>query len=228
MVLGHRGVARATTVALAAMCALPLALGVAQAKGPNPHPTPGGPPCPPPGHGHNGHPYPPKPCKAQTSRSSVPQGETVRVTGDGFSPSEPVQITLHTDVIGLGAVLADATGRASRVVLIPLSTPVGMHTVVLQGARSTNYLTAELMVTPALPHTGGSAAGGAVGGTTNGGTTAGGSTATSGSGLPFTGSSEAIPLAIAGLAMVGAGSGMIATVRRRRRQAATTTPATTG
>jgi hypothetical protein len=130
-------------------------------------------------------------CRAETDRSSVPQGGRVTVRGDGFYPGEPVSVALPSVRNPLSMVTAATDGAATATVTIPRTLPAGSHTLILTGMSSTNELTAELVV-PAAP-----------------------TTADRGSGLGLP--AAVIPPAGAGLAMALAGGVTLVGIRRRRR-----------
>jgi hypothetical protein len=166
----------------------------------------------------NGNPYPPGQCKAQTSQSSVPQGGQITVSGDGFYPLEPVTIDLHSTVVELASVPADALGNVVETVTIPLTTPIGDHTLILTGLSSTNQLTAAITVTPAT--FGQTSSGGAVGSSGGEGPLphdpAGPVGSVSASRLPFTGAGDVVPMSIFGGALVLTGTIALVALRRRR------------
>lgn len=123
-------------------------------------------------------------------QKSVVQGGSLEITGRGFAAGETVTVTLYSDPIRLGQVTADGSGAFRIVVTVPLSAPVGAHTVVAAGVDS--GLTAEgaLQVTAA---------------------------AGNGDGLAGTGG--AIPLSLLALVLVLLATGGILVIRRRRQEA---------
>ena len=151
------------------------------------------PPCAP--HGHHNV-YPPGLCKAQTSASSIAPGHTLTVSGNEFGPGEAVAIDLHSTTTHLATVMASALGAASARVTIPDATTPGAHTITMTGQRTGSVMTANMTVARA---------------------DAARPASTAKSGLPFSGSSAAIPLASAGTTMVIGGAVALAAVRRRRR-----------
>jgi hypothetical protein len=74
----------------------------------------------------------PSPVLTVAPSSAVP-GATVSVTSTGWSPGAAVAVSLHSDPIDLGTLVADATGRVSGAVTVPLAATVGVHQVVLSG-----------------------------------------------------------------------------------------------
>lgn len=165
---------------------------------------PGSPAAPPPGRPPQ---YPPGKCQLLLSRSVVPAGGSLQAAGAGFAPGSTVDVSLAG--ASLGTARADGSGAFSAAVVVPVSTEPGNHTVTASGPGSdggTQVLAAALQVTEA------SAAPGARASTP--GSTAGSSS------LPRTGSSSTLPLALAGGALLVAGSGAVLVARRRRSGAA--------
>src|SRR3954447_13995852 len=133
----RRAAALAGFVVVLATMALPLTMGVADAAVFDKAKCPAG-------HSHN---YPPgQHCKATVSRTHVPQGGQVTITGDGFDPNEAVSIDLHSTVVHLATVHANSAGVATATVTIPLSTKVGPHTLTMTGLSSGNLLSADIVV----------------------------------------------------------------------------------
>ncbi len=64
------------------------------------------------------------------------QVEDITVSGDGFAAGDTVQIWLHSTPVLLGTVTANAAGEVSGVVHDDVSTPLGVHHIVLIGATS--------------------------------------------------------------------------------------------
>ena len=154
--------------------------------------APPAPKCP-----NNGNQYPPGQCKkAEVSSTAVTPGGHETIQGSGFNPHETVDVTLHSTPVHLATVTANSSGVATATVTIPKSTTPGTHTLMMTGRTShvTNAATITVAGSPVVSH--------------------------SGSGLPFTGAAEAIPLAASGAAMVIAGGLTLFGVRRRRRPVA--------
>ncbi|ROS31404.1 pullulanase-type alpha-1,6-glucosidase [Cellulomonas sp. PhB150] len=112
---------------------------------PTPRPTHTKPAHPTPKPTHTTHPKPTpkpkpthKPGKPHLSLSlgSVRAGGTVHVAGGGFTPGERVQVWLHSEPVLLVATDADASGELDVTATVPVSTPVGAHTVVVTGLSS--------------------------------------------------------------------------------------------
>ena len=155
------------------------------------------------GHGNQ---YPPGQCKAKTDKTTVTQGESMTVSGDGYDSGEPVQAEMHSVTIQLGSLVATAKGLVSSTVTIPANAPLGDHTISLYGTTSGRYLTAAIKVVPAgLPRSDGTGTG--TGATGSGSGTIGG--------LPRTGVIIG-SLALAALAAIGLGTGFVVAGRRRR------------
>lgn len=60
-------------------------------------------------------------------------GDGATITVTGLKPGSTVTITMHSDPIVLGRMLADANGVASGIVYFPLDQPVGKHTLTADG-----------------------------------------------------------------------------------------------
>jgi hypothetical protein len=82
---------------------------------------------------------------AQSATDSAAAGSSVAVSGSGFLPGEPVDVSLHSDPVHLATVTADADGNVATTVVIPLTTPPGAHHIVLTGL--TSGATAEIAIT---------------------------------------------------------------------------------
>jgi hypothetical protein len=68
-----------------------------------------------------------------TTASQVSPGGVLTLSGDGYTPGEPIQIVLHSDPVLLETVNADANGQFQTAVTIPIDTPVGEHTINVVG-----------------------------------------------------------------------------------------------
>jgi hypothetical protein len=68
--------------------------------------------------------------------SVVSQGQQATATVPGFSPSEQVDATLHSDPIDLGDFTADASGNVTVTFTVPADLPPDPHEVVLTGLSS--------------------------------------------------------------------------------------------
>ncbi len=159
----------------------------------------------------NGRPpqYPPGRCNLALSRGSVARGEKVTVFGAGYAPGSAVDLTLHSDPIGLATVTSGADGSFTADVTIPLSAPLGQHTVEAAGTAPGGdpmVLSASLEVTDAAAASRGSTAPRAAVGSTSGG---------SSSGLAFTGLEIGLMTAL-GVGLVAVGSAAVLGARRRR------------
>lgn len=143
--------------------------------------------------------YPPGKCQLLLSRSVVPAGGSLQAAGAGFAPGSTVNLSLAG--ASVGSAQADGSGAFSADVLVPASTRPGNHTVTASGAGSdggTQVLAASLEVTAAGAR--GSAPG----------------SAADSRDLPRTGATSTVPLALAGGALLVAGSGAVVAARRRR------------
>ncbi|GAA2374743.1 hypothetical protein GCM10010170_078020 [Dactylosporangium salmoneum] len=125
--------------------------------------------------------------------STAAPGQDIVVIGTGFAAHSTATITLYSTPLVLGTVVTDGNGDFSKPVTVPPSLAAGVHTLVAQGvAPSGSPRSMKLTVTVAAsaprPATGG--------------------------GLPVTGA-PAGPLALAGLAMVLAGFGLLRPWQRR-------------
>ena len=141
--------------------------------------------------------YPPGKCQLRLTRSVVAAGESVGVAGDGFAPGAQVRVAAAG--VTLATVSAGSTGSFSTDVVIPASVDPGTHDVTAAGVAAdegTQVLAASLTVTSAAASRS--------------------DTAGLGDALPRTGSSNLVPTAAAGLALVGAGAAAVVAARRRR------------
>ena len=75
-------------------------------------------------------------------------GDTIAVGGTGFSPSEPVRVTLFSEPVVLGTTTADQNGLASLTFVLPANTPPGAHTIEMLGLASGKQLSVALQVSP--------------------------------------------------------------------------------
>ncbi|MFC7579798.1 GH92 family glycosyl hydrolase [Schaalia naturae] len=80
------------------------------------------------------------------SDTEVQAGESLTVTGTGFSAGEKVLLTLASDPVTLTTTTAARDGSLSVVVTIPASTPAGDHTITAAGQSSGLTATAALVV----------------------------------------------------------------------------------
>ncbi|WP_334152428.1 MSCRAMM family protein [Microbacterium sp.] len=101
----------------------------------------------------------PKPALA-LGAGSVRAGGDIAISGTGFAPGEKISFELHSDPIALGSLTADAQGVLKGSLRIPVSAPVGAHTLVALNAQSVAVASAALQVTAASSQsTSGSATG---------------------------------------------------------------------
>ncbi len=73
---------------------------------------------------------------ATISSSSAQPGERVTISASGFVSGESVDVTLFSDPVLLGTVVADSAGRVSMSATIPSDTPPGAHRIELVGRQS--------------------------------------------------------------------------------------------
>ncbi len=125
------------------------------------------------------------------SSSSVARGGTLTIRGEGFTPEEPVDVTLFSTPVPLGSFTADSKGVVEVKVTIPASTAPGAHTITMVGRTSGVEVVIPVTIVAAT------AAGGSRGG-----------------GLARTGS-DVGPLAGIGLGLVAAGGAAAYATRRR-------------
>ncbi len=117
------------------------------------------------------------------STDTAKPGDTIAVGGTGFSPSEPVRVTLFSEPVVLGTTTADQNGLASLTFVLPANTSSGAHTIEMLGLTSDKRMSVALQVNPSSTTTtsttttvagatttaaggGGSASGGSGGATT--------------------------------------------------------------
>ncbi len=154
--------------------------------------------------------YPPQACNPgvlSASDTTVVPGQQISVSGCGFAPNTPIEITFESVPQLLRTILSGPASSAttesfSTDVVIPSDAAVGRHTLKASGlaadGRNPLVLSTPIEVTAAgapLERGGGSG---------------------SGSPLARTGSDAAVRLLQAGLALVLVGAGLVAVVRRRR------------
>lgn len=75
--------------------------------------------------------YPPTTCPGMLSLSTTTPlvGETITVTGSGFTPGAQVHLVLHTKVYGLGTFTANGNGSFTAQVTLPEGV-TGTHVIV--------------------------------------------------------------------------------------------------
>lgn len=126
---------------------------------------------------------------ATVSDSTPAPGEGVTVTGSGFAPNSSVTVEIHSTVVTLATVTADANGTASAAVTIPTGlAPGSSHSIQLIGVDPTGAR--QTVIVPIV--------------------VAGGS-----SSLPFTGA-NAVALAATSAGLIGLGSFVTFTGRRKK------------
>ncbi len=67
------------------------------------------------------------------SATQVQPGDSLTVRGIGGTPGEEVRIVLHSDPIQIGTATVDSNGTFEKVVVIPLDTIPGQHTIDVVG-----------------------------------------------------------------------------------------------
>ena len=131
--------------------------------------------------------------------STVPAGQEISVSVDGFTPDATVDISFNPD---LGSIEVDGDGAGSATFVVPGDQAPGDYT--LLATDGTLSATATLTVTD------GAVAGA---GLTNSGDVA---AASAGAGLPLTGAGNSIGLAQIGAAVLALGATLTFLARRRR------------
>jgi LPXTG-motif cell wall-anchored protein len=155
------------------------------------------------------------------SVTTAKPGDTIAVGGTGFSPNEPVRVTLFSDPVVLGTPNADANGLASLTFVLPANTPSGAHSIEMLGLSSGKRLSVALQVNPSSTTTTSTtttiagatttaAAGGGTGGGESGATTVPSDQGT----LPRTGddAAQSLPLAVL---LMAAGAFLVVVASRR-------------
>ncbi|MDO5060258.1 MAG: endo-alpha-N-acetylgalactosaminidase family protein [Actinomycetaceae bacterium] len=77
---------------------------------------------------------------------SVHAGEDVIGTGTGFTPGAQVAVELHSNIIPLGTVVADAAGKVSFKFKVPTTAVAGAHHVVLVDKEKNQIVKAPVTV----------------------------------------------------------------------------------
>ncbi|MEV5071151.1 hypothetical protein MRBLMI12_002771 [Microbacterium sp. LMI12-1-1.1] len=126
------------------------------------------------------------------STATLTPGASFELTGEGFTPGETVEVTLHSDPIAVGALTVDAAGAITGSLKLPASAPVGDHTIVAAGASSGLTASADVTVKAAAP---------------------------AAAGLAVTGGGIATGVAIAGAVLLALGAAIV--ILRRRHNAGT-------
>jgi LPXTG-motif cell wall-anchored protein len=143
--------------------------------------------------------------------SVVARGAQAAVSGAGFGPGEQVTVILYSSPVVLASATTGADGSLSTVVTIPADTALGAHEVVAMNAtsavRPARTLRASIEVTEGGPAV-------TVTPVTAQVISASATRPSSSGALPRTGL-DPWPLILAGLAMVVAGSVLLARFRRR-------------
>lgn len=179
--------------------------------------------------------YPPSEGALAISTSEAAPGEPVTLSGDGFAPGSDITITFESTPVVVGTTRADATGRFTTQVRIPLDATPGMHTLRAIGvdpAGRPRVLTTAIRVAGDVAQSTAAGSPGGVTGTRSDtssrgpkagsaspgrGAEAARSRASRSGGVAFTGSSMTVALLAASVSLVVAGSLLVVTQRRRRR-----------
>lgn len=134
---------------------------------------------------------------ATLSKTTVAPGESLTVSGGGFTPGEQTEVWVHSDPVFVGATKADADGDVVYTFVVP-DLPPGQHQVEIRGISSGRSVwSAYFTVT----------SGGAAGG--------------KGGQLAFTGANGSTTnLAMVGSALVLLGGGALVVAARQRRKLA--------
>ena len=85
------------------------------------------------------------------SAGTVVPGQTLTVTGSGYSPGEVVQVWLHSEPVLLGDATADSAGEFSAAVTIPVDTAAGQHTIEVVGVSCGVTTSVPITVVAAPP-----------------------------------------------------------------------------
>jgi LPXTG-motif cell wall-anchored protein len=152
--------------------------------------------------------YPPAVNSLTISDTTPSPGQTITIVGQTFAQGSSATVTLFSDPVVLGSATADASGIVALQATIPTNTPLGSHTLVVDGTAPDGTplsLSASITVVPA-----------------DGTGTPSGGSGSSSDDLPRTGDDASLPLAKLGLALAAVG-GLITAVAAKRRKAAATT-----
>jgi hypothetical protein len=95
-----------------------------------------------------------------TSTSTVPQGGSLTVFGDNFSPNSDAVLSLHSTPVGLGTVHTDSNGQFSAQITVPSSTTPGTHTIEALDTPTGDIASATITVTGGGTGGGGGGGGG--------------------------------------------------------------------
>jgi len=159
--------------------------------------------------------YPPGTTQRGISDSTVKANQDVTAnTGSGAcNPGSDVAVTIP-GFEGTEIVQADATGNATIDFFIEEGATPGNYEVVFTCVLGADTNTVRVPFTLVADSDGGGDTDGS--GTPGTGTGGTGGTTGGGSSLPRTGADQMVPLAITGIALVGAGAGIVVASRRRR------------
>lgn len=91
----------------------------------------------------------------RTTQSSVMAGAPITISGDRFAPDAALNIELHSTPVKLGTIRSDSNGAFTTTVIIPASTPPGIHHIVVSGMGIDGAIrtitTAITVAAPAAP-----------------------------------------------------------------------------
>jgi hypothetical protein len=121
------------------------------------------------------------------SPNTVVVGQTITITGTGWTPGSVVTVTFESDPVNLGSATADEVGRIALQAQTP-SVPLGTH-VIRATSGADEALTTILVVSPSQARAAGT--------------------------LARTGSSHSLPLARMALGLMAFGGLIVAASRRR-------------
>jgi LPXTG-motif cell wall-anchored protein len=137
--------------------------------------------------------YPPSGGGLTLASYAVQLGGTDTAHGTGFDANEGVNGFIHSARVFIGHTTSNGNGVANLTFTVPTTLAAGHHTVELVGQRSGVAESVGLTVVAGA-----------------------GSSASSGSGLPFTGGNDILPMTAAGVGLVLVGGLALVAARRRR------------
>lgn len=77
----------------------------------------------------------------QTASASLIQGGAVNLQGGSLSVGSPATVTIHSDPVVLGTLIADENGEINGTVTVPADTPPGHHTLVISAVSADGEFT---------------------------------------------------------------------------------------
>ncbi|MBT2517102.1 carboxypeptidase regulatory-like domain-containing protein [Streptomyces sp. ISL-90] len=87
--------------------------------------------------------------KNLTKAQTVTAGGLLSVTAQGFEPGQSLAMWLQSTPVKLGTVVADADGAITASVAVPVTTPAGVHHLVLVDDEARGYASEDITVTAA-------------------------------------------------------------------------------